>query len=126
MYANVTVKSGSIYMGAGAMKYVKTYWTMKKTFRQLAFITKEGRIVGNEPYSLTRTNAFKEDFGQHTLIGLTPQHKHGRDTIKVGWQRDVNYAGQIKLHPQVHALKTHFSKDKGQVSTTISPTEIDI
>lgn len=124
LYAKTSVKAGTIYMGAGAMKYHKTYFTMKRTFRTLHDVVENGVAVGTS--GLTRNHAFKSDFGAHTLFGLTPQHKHGRDTIKVGWNREINYSGMIKLNTKVHPVKTNFSKDKGSITMTISPTEIQM
>ena len=109
LYGNQTVKTATLYMGPGAMKYHKTSFTMKKTFRQLAKINIAN--VGGE--------ASHDAFGSHTMFAFGLAHRHGEDTIKVGFNRD-QYVGCYVQHKRVvHPLKTNYTLDVGPVTTMI-------
>jgi hypothetical protein len=112
LYGNQHVKSGQIYMAAGAMKFHKTTFTLKKTFRALAGIG-----------FLDSAGGSGRRLGMHTMFGLTLQHKHGEDTIQVGYNRDTDVGCYIKHKRTVHPLKTNYTLDSGVVTTTVIPTE---
>lgn len=112
LYGNQAVKSGIIHMSAGAMKYHKTSFTLRKTFKALA---------GNGFADITRGDgetygAFHHGPGTHTLFGFTTEHKHGNDTIKLGFNRETDVGCYIKHSRVVHALKSHYVNDVGVVS----------
>lgn len=112
LYGNQLVKSGQIYMAAGAMKFHKTTFTLKKTFRALAGVG-----------FLDSAGGSGRRMGMHTMFGLTLQHKHGEDTIQVGYNRDTDVGCYIKHKRIVHPLKTNYTLDSGVVTTTVIPTE---
>ena len=112
LYGNQVVKTGTIHMAAGAMKFHKTTFTLKKTFRALAGIGFVDAAGG--PGRM---------HGSHTLFGLTLQHKHGQDTIQLGYNRDTDVGCYIKHKRVVHPLKTNYTLDNQAISCTIAPTE---
>lgn len=112
LYGNQLVKSGQIYMAAGAMKFHKTTFTLKKTFRALAGVGFIDAAGGSG-----------RRLGMHTMFGFTLQHKHGEDTIQVGYNRDTDVGCYIKHKRIVHPLKTNYTLDSGVVTTTVIPTE---
>lgn len=112
LYGNQYVQAGHIHMAAGAMKYHKTTFTLKKTFRALAGIG----FVDSAGGSGRR-------LGMHTLFGLTLQHKHGEDSIKVGYNRDTDVGCHIKHKRILYPLKTNYTLDADVVNTTVSPTD---
>jgi hypothetical protein len=116
IYGNQTVQSGTIRMAAGAMKFHKTSFSIKKTFRQLA------DVVNLQPGSL-REDMFNEAFGRHTMFGFTLEHKHGEDSIKIGYNRDTDIGCYIKHTQKVHPLKTNYVLDSGVVASTVVPTD---
>ena len=112
LYGNQTVKSGVIHMGAGAMKFHRTSFSLKKTFKELA------------SYDFVHSfGATRASIGSHTMFGLTLQHKHGEDSIQLGYNRDTDVGCYIKHKRIVHPLKTNYTLDSGIVSTTVVPTE---
>ena len=96
-------------MAAGAMKFHKTSFTFRKTFKALAGIGTIDR-AGREP-------------GTHTMFGLTLEHKHGEDTIQIGYNRDVDVGCYIAHKRIVHPLKTNFTLDSGVTTSTVVPVE---
>jgi len=118
LYGNQTVKSGIIRMAAGAMKFHKTSFTFKKTFRQLADLHfnlgSMGALTGN--YT-------ERSITPHTMFGLTTEHRHGEDTIKLGYNRDLDVGCYIKHKRVVHPIKTNFVLDQGVITKTYDPTE---
>lgn len=110
LYGNQTVKTGQIYMAAGAMKFHKTSFTLKKTFRALAGIA--GTDGAGAPGRL---------FSSHSLFGFTLQHKHGEDTIQIGYNRDTDVGCYIKHKRIMHPLKTNYTQDNGAISVTTVP-----
>ena len=108
LYGNQTVKSGTIHMAAGAMKYHKTSFTLRKTFKSLA------------GWNMGSTSLIQQPFlhgpGSHTLFGITTEHKHGNDTIKIGFNRDTDVGCHIKYSRVVNPLKAHYVNDVGLVS----------
>lgn len=111
LYGNQTVTAGHIHMAPGAMKYHKTTFTMKRTFKSLAGIGTEN-VAG---FASRR-------FGRHTLFGFHCTHRHGEDTIKVGFNRDVDVSCFIKWKRHLHPLKTNYTFDAGLVDTVVIPT----
>lgn len=111
LYGNQTVSSGLIHMPAGSMKFHKTSFTYKATFKTMC----NSFIV--EPQGSSR------GFGRHTLFGLTPAHKHGEDTIKIGYNRETDVGCYIKHKRIVHPLKTNYTSDAGVITTSVVPTE---
>jgi len=118
LYGNQTVKSGTIRMAAGAMKFHKTSFTLKKTFRQLADLHYNlgsgGGGTGN--YS-------ERSISPHTMFGLTTEHRHGEDTIQLGFNRDIDVGCYIKHKRIVHPIKTNFVLDQGTITKAYDPTE---
>jgi len=112
LYGNQTVASGTIRMAAGAMKFHKTSFTMKKSFKAFADITFE---LGNPNPS--------RGFGSHTLFGFTTEHRHGEDTIRLGYNRETDVGCHIKHKMIVHPLKTQYTRDSGVTSAINTPTE---
>lgn len=113
LYSNVTVSSATIHMAAGAMKFHSTSFTLKRTFKTLVDIIKSDET----------TNKQHMTFGAHTLFGFTPQHKHGDDTIKIGYNREVDTSCFIKYNPKIHTIKTNFAVDQGVKTVSTVPTE---
>ena len=118
LYGKQTVSSGVINIGPGGMKYLKTSFKMVKTFKQLAgILTRYNSSIGQ----------FSDQFGRHTLIGLKCAHKHGTDTIQIGWNRDTDVGCYIKYSRQIHNLKTNYTNDFGDTGTGLviltAPTE---
>lgn len=109
LYGNQAVSEGTIRMAAGAMKFHKTSFTFRKTFKALAGIGTIDR-AGREP-------------GTHTMFGLTLEHKHGEDTIQIGYNRDVDVGCYIAHKRIVHPLKTNFTLDSGVTTSTVVPVE---
>jgi len=110
LYGNQTVKTGNVYIKPGGHKELKTSFSFKKTFKEMA-------NMGNE-------FVFQPDFGQHTMIGLKCEHRDGRSTLKVGYNRDTQVGCYIKHTRQVHPLKTAFTTFKDQtVDPLLVPTE---
>lgn len=118
LYGNQTVKSGIIRMGAGAMKFHKTSFTLKKTFRQLADLHFNLGAMGATPGSYT-----ERSISPHTMFGLTTEHRHGEDTIKLGFNRDIDVGCYIKHKRVVHPIKTNYVLDEGNIVRTYDPTE---
>ena len=108
LYGNQTVKTGTVYIKPGGHKELKTSFSFKKTFKEMA-------NMGNE-------FVFQPDFGSHTMIGLKCEHRDGRSTLKVGYNRDTQVGCYIKHTRQVHPLKTAFTTFKDQ-TTQFVPTE---
>lgn len=108
LYGNQTVKSGTIHMSAGAMKYHKTSFTLRKTFKALAGWNMGSTTDIQQPYL--------HGPGSHTLFGITTEHKHGNDTIKIGFNRETDVGCHIKYSRVVNPLKAHYVKDVGLVS----------
>mgnify|MGYP006963455872 CR=1 FL=1 len=116
LYGNQTVKSAVIYMKAGDMKYHKTRFSMKKTFRQLAKLN-----IAN-----ASAEASHEAFSSHTLFGFGLAHKHGEDTLSVGFNRDQDVGCYVTHKRVVHPIKTNYTTDTGLVevtAATINPTD---
>ena len=116
LYGNQTVKSAVIYMQPGAMKYHKTSFTMKKTFRQLAKLN-----IAN-----ASAEASHEAFSSHTLFGFGLAHKHGEDTISIGFNRDQDVGCYVTHKRVVHPIKTNYTTDTGLVEITaanMNPTD---
>ena len=111
LYGNQTVSSGVIHMPAGSMKFHKTSFSFKATFKTMC------NYFLMEPQGTTR------GFGRHTLFGLTPAHKHGEDTIKIGFNRETDVGCYIKHKRIVHPLKTNYTIDAGVITTSVVPTE---
>lgn len=109
LYGNQAVSEGTIRMPAGAMKFHKTSFTFRKTFKALAGIGTIDR-AGREP-------------GTHTMFGLTLEHKHGEDSIKIGYNRDTDVGCYISHKRVVHPIKTNYTLDSGVISSTVVPTE---
>lgn len=112
LYGNQTVTSGTIHISPGAMKFHKTTFTLNKTFRQLAGVSFDDVGAGTGRL-----------FGRHTMFGITPAHKHGEDTIKIGYNRDTDVGCYIKHKRIVHPVKTNYTRDSGVVTTTVVPAE---
>lgn len=110
LYGNQTVKTGTVYIKPGGHKELKTSFSFKKTFKELAH-------MGNE-------FVFQPDIGQHTMIGLKCEHRDGKSTLKVGYNRDTQVGCYIKHTRQIHPLKTAFTTFKDQtVDPLLVPTE---
>jgi len=110
LYGNQTVKTGMVYIKPGGHKELKTSFSFKKTFKEMA-------NMGNE-------FVFQPDFGSHTMIGLKCEHRDGKSTLKVGYNRDTQVGCYIKHTRQVQALKTAFTTFKDQtVDPLLVPTE---
>lgn len=114
LYGNQAVKSGKIHIAPGGMKYHQTSYTLRKTFKDLA----------GSPFAANPTfqNAIRK-MGRHSLFGLTVEHKHGEDTIKLGFNREIDMGCHIKYKRCVNPLKTNYTADLGLVETTIVPTD---
>lgn len=122
----VSVKSANIHLAAGSMKYHKTTFTMKRTFRKLAEVM---RYIAGEYGSGdagVSGNHYRRSFGAHTLIGLTPAHRHGTDVIKVGINREVDMSAMIKEPPKVYPLKLQYTNDFGPIDNTNVATEHEL
>lgn len=109
LYGNQAVSEGTIRMAAGAMKFHKTSFTFRKTFKALAGIGTIDR-AGRQP-------------GTHTMFGLTLEHKHGEDSIKVGYNRDIDVGCYISHKRVVHPIKTNYTLDNAVTASTVVPTE---
>lgn len=119
LYGNQTVKSATIHMPAGAMKFHKTGFSLVRTFRSLSnlgFLQLVGAGVANTGNAVPR-------IGSHTLFGFTLQHKHGEDSIKIGYNRETDVGCYVKHKRIVHPLKTNKTLDSGVVTTSVVPTE---
>ena len=114
LYGNQHVKSAQIHMGPGAQKFHKTSFKMVKTFRDLSNVWWWGTSL---PAGSGRRLA------SHTMFGFTLQHRHGEDTIQLGWNRDVDVGCYVTHKRTVHPLKTNYTLDTGVIGTTIVPTE---
>lgn len=112
LYGNQTVSSGTIRIAAGAMKFHKTTFTMKKTFKAFADIT----------FELGTPNPSR-GFGRHTLFGFTTEHRHGEDTIRLGYNRDTDVGCHIKHKMIVHPLKHGYTRDSGVTSALNTPDD---
>lgn len=113
IYGNQAVMSGNIAMAAGAMKFHKTTFTMRKTFKDLARFT---ALSGGIQQTM-------QTFGRHTLFGFHPAHNHGEDTVSIGYNRDTDVSCFIKHKRIVHPLKAQYTNDHGATTTSIAPTE---
>lgn len=110
LYGNQTVKTGSIYIKPGKGRTLKTSFSFKKTFRQLAHM---GDSVG-----------FARHIGMHTLIGLKCEHRHGEDDLKLGYNRDTDVGCFIKYTRNVYPLKMAYTTSKNQsVDPLLVPVE---
>jgi len=110
LYGNQTVKTGTVYIKPGAHKELKTSFSFKKTFKELAH-------MGNE-------FVYQPNFGQHTMIGLKSEHRDGRSTLKLGYNRDTQVGCFVKHQRSVHPIKTAFTTFKDQtVDANLVPTE---
>ena len=111
LYGNQTVKTGTVYIKPGGHKELKTTFSFKKTFKELA--------------NLGRSQIYSQpDFGMHTMIGLKCEHRDGQATLKVGYNRDTQVGCYIKHVRTVHPLKTAFTTFKDQtVDPLLVPTE---
>jgi len=110
LYGNQTVKTGTVYIKPGGHKELKTSFSFKKTFKEMA-------NMGNE-------FVFQPDFGSHTMIGLKCEHRDGKSTLKIGYNRDTQVGCYIKHTRHVHSLKTAFTTFKDQtVNPLLVPTE---
>lgn len=109
LYGNQAVSEGTIRMAAGAMKFHKTSFTFRKTFKALAGIGTIDR-AGREP-------------GTHTMFGFTLEHKHGEDSIQIGYNRDVDVGCYISHKRVVHPIKTNYTLDSGVTTSSVVPTE---
>lgn len=109
LYGNQAVSEGTIRMAAGAMKFHKTSFTFRKTFKALAGIGTIDR-AGREP-------------GTHTMFGFTLEHKHGEDSIQIGYNRDIDVGCYISHKRVVHPIKTNYTLDSGVTTSTVVPTE---
>ncbi|AYP28891.1 MAG: capsid protein [Cressdnaviricota sp.] len=115
LYGNQVVKTGTIHLAAGAMKFHKTTFTLKKTFRALAGI---GFVDSTFP-----SYGGRMAHSSHTMFGFTCQHRHGQDVIKIGYNRDTDVGCYIKHKRIVHPLKTNYTLDNAATSCDIVPTE---
>ena len=113
LYGNQTVKTGSIRLAAGAMKFHKTSFSLRKTFRTLA----DSGLIDTTGRPRTR------ELCHHTMFGMTLEHRHGEDSIDIGFNRDVDVGCYIAHKRVVHPLKTNYTLDRGPVSTAIVPVE---
>jgi len=118
LYGNQTVKTGIIRMGAGAMKFHKTSFTFKKTFRQLADFHYNLGSAGAGTGNYT-----ERAISPHTLFGLTTEHRHGEDTLQLGFNRDLDVGCYIKHKRVVHPIKTNFVLDEGVIVKAYNPTD---
>lgn len=111
LYGNQTVSTASIHMKPGDQKFHKTSYKLVKTFRDLASYDWEG----GPPCKVS----------PHTMFGFTLQHRHGEDTIHMGWNRDVDVGCYIRYKRSLYPLKTNYTLDVGDVTTvgTINPTD---
>ena len=121
LYGNQTVTAGTIHIGPGAMKFHKTYFTMKRTFRSLADVVSQ-----QQSSAIDEANLMKDNFNRHTLFGFTIQHKHGEDTIKLGYNREVTTSCVVKHKHHVHPIKQHFAYNNGEDTTTVVPSEFEL
>ena len=112
------MKSGTIRMAAGAMKFHKTSFTLKKTFRQLADLH-----YNLGPSGSGSGNYSERAISPHTMFGLTTEHRHGEDTIQLGFNRDLDVGCYIKHKRIVHPIKTNFVLDQGTITKAYVPTE---
>lgn len=110
----MTVQSGIIHLGVGAMKFHKTSFTMKRTFRTLVEITHNKDIDG----------AIKT-FGKHTLFGLTMQHKHGQETIAIGFNREMDCNATVTIRNRINPVKMNVSNDEGLVVSAAQPSDLN-
>lgn len=108
IYGHQTVNTGVINMAPGAMKFHKTSFTLVKTFKELS------KLMVN--FSTTPA-PMDYNFGRHTLFGLKCAHKHGQDTIQLGWNRDTDVGCYIKLSSKIYNLKTNYTNDYGATGT---------
>lgn len=107
-------KEGKIHMPPGTMKFDKTTFALKTTWRKLADYfnhSNEERPAGPR-------------FGSNTLCGLALEHRHGVDQIKIGWERDTRTSAYCKLAGPHHMLKTQFTSDVGDKVSTIVPADL--
>lgn len=111
---SASFKEGKIHMPAGSMKFDKTTFALKTTWRKLADYfnhSNEERPAGPR-------------FGSNTLCGLALEHRHGVDQIKIGWERDTRTSAYCKLAGRHHMLKTQFTSDVGDKVSTIVPADL--
>ena len=113
LYGNQSVRSGMINMAAGAMKFHKTTYRFKKTFKQLAYMS----MPSEQP------DLFSRIITSHTLFGFKCAHKHGEDSIKIGYNRDIDVGCYIKHKRVVHPLKNQITRDNGATNVATAPTE---
>lgn len=113
IYGNQTVKSGVINMAAGGMKFHKTTYSFRKTFKQLAYMA----MPSDQP------DLFSRQITSHTLFGFKCAHKHGEDSIKIGYNRDIDVGCYIKHKRVVYPLKNQITRDNGNTNVAIAPTE---
>jgi hypothetical protein len=121
LYGNQTVKSGTIHIGPGQMKFHSTYFTMKRTFRSLADVCAQQQTA-----AIDEANLMKDSFNRHTLFGFTIQHKHGENTIKLGYNRETELSCMVKHKHIQFPLKQHFAYNDGEQTTTVVPSEYEL
>lgn len=121
LYGNQTVTTGTFHIRPGGMKFHKTYFTMKRTFRSLADVCAQ-----QQSSAIDEANLMKDNFNRHTLFGFTLQHKHGEDTIKLGYNRETELACMVKHKHYVFPLKQHFAYDDGVQTVTVNPAEFEL
>lgn len=136
IYGNQTVKSATINFPAGSMKFHKTSFSLRRSFKDLAQIanwrarSRPGVINGNQTDDdwTTIANTFKEDFGTHTMFGLTHAHKHGQDQIRIGYNVETDANCYIKPVKNYFPIKANYVYDNETIgwhtgSYQINPTE---
>lgn len=136
IYGNQTVKSATINFPAGSMKFHKTSFSLRRSFKDLAQIanfrarSRPGVINANQTDDdwTTIANTFKEDFGTHTMFGLTHAHKHGQDQIRIGYNVETDANCYIKPVKNYFPIKANYVYDNETIgwhtgSYQINPTE---
>lgn len=136
IYGNQTVKSAVVNFPAGSMKFHKTSFSLRRSFKDLAQIanfrarSRPGVINANQTDDdwTTIANTFKEDFGTHTMFGLTHAHKHGQDQIRIGYNVETDANCYIKPVKNYFPIKANYVYDNETIgwhtgSYQINPTE---
>ena len=136
IYGNQTVKSATINFPAGSQKFHKTSFSLRRSFKDLAQISnwrarsRPGVINANQTDDdwTTIANTFKEDFGSHTMFGLTHAHKHGQDQIRIGYNVETDANCYIKPVKNYFPIKANYVYDNETIGWhtgdyQINPTE---